>query len=593
MNRLQDPNYRGNRTVCYFEFFKNTKFTDMQNTLHFESNEERDKWFSRLGDAEPENFITLEAPFNYRRDRGNVRVNASMDDLVGFNYGRFLNGWDKKIYYFFVAGMTYLNEGTTQIEIVIDVVMTYTQGKVLETIGGIEVKRQHLTQATRTSLMENLRTNNDVLPVDTLRYEREKSVTFKKMSVIVETAVSLDDSTWGSEDTPKMKTADGNHLNDTVSMTDLYIYELTDWSNFTTKLKDYPWIAQNIKSATIVPTATVEHITLDDTNKVNETGELLPNTWVDFSPLNTDIPTIRKWLNLNEDGSEDFMIRDNIMTIELTDYRNHTVPIKPSMIDLVEGIEIGSYQDMGYNNVIEIYHKADQARYQNDGNRYAHGTFLNNVLRFDNFDNAPLMINNGKLAKTNSSYSRSNANQDTISGRINRVMDGSNSTKDRVMSAFSIYSDVFSGGLLGSVAKGAGLFKDEYNYYRDQKAQFKQWEITPPTITDGSYNTNIPRLANAYGVFLLFALPSLADMNKIKRYYGDYGFDVAGISTSLEPLDSMSICNWVQFDGSWTIPDVDSNFILQLQSIFSAGVRMFHDYDRMLTYDPKDNRVVK
>lgn len=589
-NRLND-NAKTNQTITYFELYKNTKFTDMQNTLHFSSNKARDKFFTELGET-CDGFLTYYTPFNFRRDRGLVRVPKTMDELQGYNYGRFLNGWDKKVYYFFVGGMTYLNDQTTQLEIVIDVVMTYTQGDVLNSLQGIEVKRQHLGSMMKEDLMENLRCNNDLLPINTLRYEREKSVLFNKMSVIVETGVSLDKDTWGDENSPKMKTANGNHINDTVSMTDLYIFSATEWSNFVTDLKDYPWIAQNIKKATIVPTATLDGWKTDKNHMVNFTGEPPKDKWVDFSPLNTTPKQLREWLHLAKDGSEDFLIRDGLLTVELTDFRNHTVPIKPSAIDMVQGIEIMSYQDMGYNNVIEIYHKADQARYQLDGKRFAHGTFLNNVLRFDNFDNAPLMIDNGLLAKANSAYARQNADQDTISGKINRVMDGNNSTKDRVMSAFSIYSDVFSGGLLGGIAKGAGLFKDEYNYYRDQKAQFKQWAITPPTITDGSYNTNIPRLADAYGVFLLFAFPSQQDVDKMKRYHGDYGFDTEGLTTSLDNIHSMSICNWVQFDGSWTLPDVDANFVTQLQAIFSAGVRLFHDYDYMLNYDPKDNRVI-
>lgn len=594
MNRLYDVNYKGKmpKTICYFEFFKNTKFVDMQNTLHFDSNEERDKWFSRLGDAEPENFITSEVPFNFRRDRGNVRVPITMDELQGFNYGRFLNGWDKKIYYFFIGGFTYLNDSTTQVEIVIDVVMTYTQGDVLRKLGGIEVKRQHLTNDNKEYLMENLRSNDDILPINTLRYERHRGFWFNKFKVLVETNVSLDESTWGSEDSPKMKTASGNHINDTVAMTDLYIYDITDWSNFTSKLKDYPWIAQNIKKATIIPTDLLVGFTTDENGLVNFTGNQLKQDWADFKTnLSIEIEKLRNWIGIKSDGSEDYLIRDNLLTIELTDYRNHSVPIKPSMVSLTDGIQIDSFQDMGYNNVVEIYHVNDQARLSNDGEWHTRGNFINNVLRFDNFDNVPLMIDNGALAKANSAYSRANSDQDTISGRMNRVMDSNNSTKDRVMSAFSIYSDVFSGGLIGGIAKGAGLFKDEYNYYRDQKAQFKQWGITPPTITDGSYNTNIPRMAKAYGVAINVALPSLPDLNKMRRYYGDYGFDTNGLCTELDDINSMTICNWVQFDGHWTLPNIDSNFVIQLQSIFSAGVRLFHNYDSMLTYDPKDNKV--
>ena len=47
-----------------FKLFKNTMFTDMQNTLHFNSNSERDNWF----DTHFTGNNTIEFPnsFNYR-----------------------------------------------------------------------------------------------------------------------------------------------------------------------------------------------------------------------------------------------------------------------------------------------------------------------------------------------------------------------------------------------------------------------------------------------------------------------------------------------------------------------------------------------
>ena len=34
-----------------FTFYKNTLFTDMQNTVHFNSNNERDNWFNSYFDS--------------------------------------------------------------------------------------------------------------------------------------------------------------------------------------------------------------------------------------------------------------------------------------------------------------------------------------------------------------------------------------------------------------------------------------------------------------------------------------------------------------------------------------------------------------
>ena len=556
-----------------FVIYKNTKFTDMQNTVHFSSNARRDKFFDKLSPQK-----TFESPFNFRRDRGLVRVPCQMDDLQGYNYGRFVNGFDGKTYYFFIAGMTYLNDTVTQLEIVIDVIMTYTQGSVLNNIKGVEVQRRHLSTSEHKQYQEYLSSNNDILPVSTLKYSKDVDIVWEDFSVIVESSVYLDGD-YGDENAPKMNTAAGVQIDKCQGATALYCFTYGEFTSKMDELSKYPWIAQNIKSAKLIPTEFTNSLSIASDKRIEGGNSFQPS----IKDLNFTIKDIRSLLSLHPEGSEDYLIHDGLLTIELTDYRNHKLIIKPST--LRDNNEFGCVSIVGYDNVFEIYRLYDNARQGTSST----GTYLDNVLRIDNFDNMPMLINNTVLNKANTAYQREVQQQQTITGKINTLTDKNSSVQDKLYSAFSIYSDVFSGGITGSIGKAAGLFKNEYEYYRDLKAQYKQWEITPPTVTDGSYGSAILRKQNQWGVHLKFATPHSSEINKMKRYYGAYGFDVQNIVNDTGTVDSMPICNWLQFTGQWLIDDVDANFMTQLQTIFEAGVRFFTSYEYLNNVDYLDN----
>ena len=129
-------------TLSQFKLYKNTNFTDMKNTLHFNSNLERDNWFSSY--FTDDFCITFSHPFNFRYDRGTLKVPMDMNQLQGFNYCKFIDGFDGKTYYAFNVKSSYLNDKTTQLVLLIDVVMTFTQGNILENLQNVELRRQHL-----------------------------------------------------------------------------------------------------------------------------------------------------------------------------------------------------------------------------------------------------------------------------------------------------------------------------------------------------------------------------------------------------------------------------------------------------------------
>ena len=240
-----------------FTFYKNTLFTDMQNTVHFNSNNERDNWFNSYFDSN--NKIEFEHPFNMRRDRAKLKVPRGFEELLGFNYCRFLNGFDNRYYYAYVTGMSYINDRTTEVTLIIDVLMTYTQGNVIQNLQNVEVERQHLPIAVMDKYMPFLRTNDDVVPCGEKYFydprELGGGVVFSNTMYIIQSAVVLhgEVSQFGKEDAPKMKTANGSTFDGISTPINLYLCSgdvITEWTD---KMSDFPWIMQNVKSIIRVP----------------------------------------------------------------------------------------------------------------------------------------------------------------------------------------------------------------------------------------------------------------------------------------------------------------------------------------------------
>ena len=56
----------------------------------------------------------------------------------------------------------------------------------------------------------------------------------------------------------------------------------------------------------------------------------------------------------------------------------------------------------------------------------------------------------------------------------------------------------------------------------------------------------------------------------------------------------MTLCNYVQFSGSWTIPDTDVAIIEMMKAQFENGVRLWHNKDipNPMGQDVLNNKMV-
>ena len=580
--------------LSQFTLYKNTNFTDMQNTLHFNSNNDRDNWFNSYFTGN--NVIKFTNPFNFRYDRGTLKVPIVMNDLQGFNYCQFVDGFDGKTYYAFIVKTSYLNDKTTQIDLVIDVVMTYTQGNILENLQNVEVIRQHLPLEQLKGREEYLRTNNDVLPTSTMMFidpsdftnNNSNGVRFDSFMYIIQSAVELDND-FGSEDKPKMNTATGGTYDGITSAISLYLVASNDLDRLLTELSKFPWITQNFKTIVKVPAFFFD---LSQLNTVDCKGVQLHVLGDDKISTVLPLPFVLTKAKIKEvmglKDFEDYLVRDQVINIYLTDYRGNQLNFETGKIK--ENNTIYANSVLGAFNEIDIY----SLQYgQRNSSKSKHGFYRDNQMTINTFDNVPVLINNYTLNKANTAYSRQLENSRQITSRMDAITNPNTSVKDRLFNAISVYSNVFSGGLMSAPAKAIGLFSDEYEYYRSQKAQMNQWKIAPPTVSEGGYSNSVLNKTGDYGIWLKVSTINNNELNSLRRYYGSFGHEAMPNDNQIYNVNSMSKANWVQFKGNYWIADIDRELFDQLKTLFEGGVRLWHNYSDLSTRsEMSDNNVI-
>ena len=144
-----------------FRFFKNTPLIDFQNTIHFSSNSERDRFFLQGGHY-PELSIQQE-DFNFIRDRSSLIIDVPYSQMAGVNYCTFKSDFEDTRFYAYVIDYEYLNDQAIRVNLLVDGIMTYTQGNVLETLTNLSIERQHLSRSKYESNIWELKNNDDIL----------------------------------------------------------------------------------------------------------------------------------------------------------------------------------------------------------------------------------------------------------------------------------------------------------------------------------------------------------------------------------------------------------------------------------------------
>lgn len=577
------------RKLTEFIMFKNTPLVNFDKTIHFDTNEKRDDFFLR-GNHYPT--ITYSQHFNFVSDRLNLRVSKSYFELEGVNYLTFISEFDNRRYYAFVSKTQYINDGTTMLTLVIDVMMTFTQGNQLSSFGqNVTIKRQHLTQSNYDKYKLKLLTNDDVLQVNTREYVSNIIYKFTEFMVVFTCSSDLSKD-FGTVDAPKLETSTGQTYSGITSPVNLYVINQQQFNDLAKELRSVPWISQNIQSVLQIPTEFIDQNDLESVSmksgfnhlKKFKNGAKSNN----FDVSNQSITELLNEMGLTNKDSDIF--RGAYASIEMLDWQGQKVVLDPAFLPDT-GLKLHAQAVIGYANQVAIYPVAYKSRGEATGGAtVARGTFLNNALIFKTFDDIPILIDNYTKNKAMTAYTRQLSEDKLISNRLSDMTNPKKSIQDKFFNAVDLLSPLggiatgfatggTAGGVAGVVGAGSQFFQkfsDEYEFYRTQKAQFADMSLTSPTITAQSTSNSLGTANDFFGVTLKYSVIDPVDIERVKKYHGTLGYQMDMVG-DVDNVHSMSIVNYIEYTGNWKLDGVHTALQQQLHALIENGVQLWHD----------------
>lgn len=562
------------------DFFYNTPFNDFQNFIHFKTDKQRDDFFTGRYNMKVYEPVRR---FNFVKDRLELRTRLTTLETYGLNYLRFRSMFDNdRWYYARVMNVRYINDGVTALDLVLDVVTTFMQGDFTKDLGLVQVQRMSLAKNHIYKWRKWLMTNNDVLSFPK-SYTRQFIEAWKSYFVVFTTSVSLLDD-FGTEDDPKLKTSVGQTYDGIVSPVDLYCCKSQDdFTSLMKYLKDYPWISQNINNVAIIPNEVVDEKDLVKVKDAKQDGINSANIYQfknkgktrSFIMDNITLPKENFDEYFNFDDSVPFWaLRQEYANIELNAWNGQQVTLAPIFLPDY-GLKMVAQSTFGYHNEIRCF--PDQ--YKDDGENSIsglyRGTYINQGITFDVFDDIPVLVDNYKLGKAQTAHQRALNNDRQISSRISDVMNPNKSLQDRFFNAVSLTTSLAGGGVLGVAKNALGQFTSEWEYYRDQNAKFADMAISAPSVGSQNNSQSFNMSKGIFGVTVRFASIGAENMERVLTYYNTFGFDFSGQLLHLEKPDSLPMLNYYQFAGNWVLPGVPPQFMEQLKVQCQNGIKLW------------------
>ena len=559
------------------QLLKNTPFTDLVNTIHFESDVDRDLFFDNHYDK-----ITFENKFDMVKDRLTIQAPLSPGQTYGVNYARFRSEYDNnKWYYAFVTNCEYVNDRVMNVYMMIDTVMTFLQGDFTPFLSNVQVLRQSLNMSSFSKYKDYLLTNSDVLKFPK-RYKYQALQGWKEQCVVFTSSVSLA-SDFGNEDNPKLRTSAGQTYDSVVSPVDLYLCSSQSvFSSIMTVLSNYPWISQNINNIAIVPAAMVdqkdfENFHSDKTPALNQIGfyQLKEGGKTKTQKLDQISATLNQ-INERLFGDEnvpEFLKREEYGNLTLTDWSGQTVDYNPAFLP-VDGLQVQGQSTFGYHNEIRVFADRYQSDQENSIDGLWRGAYTMNGLIFNQFDDIPVLVDNYKLSYAQSAHQRTLANSKTISGRINQITSPNTSIKDKIYNSVALTTSLYSKSPLGVASNAVGMLGNEYEYYRQQKAELEDKVISAPTVANQNNSQAFNIAKGVYGVTVKYQAISETDVQQVIKYHALFGFEFKQV-VRVEKVDTCKKCNYLQCTGNFSLRNVPSTFMPQLKATLENGVRFW------------------
>lgn len=580
--------------LTQFRFFKNTPLIDFQNTIHFNSNAERDLFFLEGGHYS-ELTQVIEQDFNFVRDRSTLTIDVPYNSMRGVNYCTFLSEMEPTTrYYAYVVKYEYLNDQCVKVYLLIDGIMTYTQGNMLQQLPNLNIERQHLSPTNYNNSLWTLKNNNDILKTHTKNYFHTDELLFDDLIVLMKASVDLEGD-FGTIDDPKMKTSSGINFDKITSPLNLYACDRQNFNGVMKRLADFPWIAQNITSLVLLPkiflNTNLQPMVFGSGDSLSGLTSLSKVSGAFTHKTELVTALAEKSYTMEEtyalfglDPVQDkHLLRNEYTTTEVYNYAGGQLFIDNGQLHKTNGLEYKVDIITGYHNELKLY----VDNYRTDLSGIRQGSYVNDSLTINQFDDIPMLINNFDLAMAKSANVRANTESKLLSNRFESITAPDTKVKDRFMNAAQMLSGF-------SVTDLFGKFKEEYDFVNQQKAEFADMALETPSISSQT-NGNSFNIANdVFGIHFKYSKPTLMEMIRIKKYYKLFGFEVNDQSGMLDMVNSMTLCNYVKFSGSWSIPNADVALVEMMKAQFENGVRLWHNTGSAnpMTRDPLLNEMV-
>lgn len=450
-------------------------------------------------------------------------------------------------------------------------------------------------------------------------------------------------SDFGNIDEPKLKTSGGTIVDYVTSPVDVYALELKDANEYFDKLGDYPWIEQNVKNINIIPKEFIDLKMLEKVNQesINNPGlRKFKNNSVsklttedNLSSINVSFSNakfhIADKLKIDPDifSEERHLYNSGYFKYFCTNWSGAQLELQPEKLQSGD-LKWGVKTILGYDNKIIFFPRlynsdSENLHYEQGLERrisskfqidVPRGEYMGSALIFNSWDTLPILIDNYKMSLANSAYDRKLSEDNRLGNQFNNFMQDPFSQKG-LYGGMNTLGTVFGGagsamtagfgagglggGLLsGGLAVGGNLlgnWKSEYEYYRNQKAQFDQMKIQRPTETTQNLGNSFAYKNGTFGVSVKLYSVTKEDYMRAVRYHKSVGYQWDTYS-KLDSVTTMSHVNYVQFDGDWIMGEIPSEFQQVAKQLFREGVSVYHNPNRIadpFSDDILNNKRVK
>ena len=386
---------------------------------------------------------------------------------------------------------------------------------------------------------------------------------------------------FGTKKEPNLDTSNGITYDVITSPVNLYIMEYGKFNAFMDKMSKYPWITQNFQKVQLIPRKFVNSADLvevktsediDGLNTLKSGGHSV--TWT-LKNLTLSFEAIQNLVSIKEDRYK-HLVRNEYFTIECYDWGGGSLLLDAGKITEQTGIKFKTKSIIGYHNEVRVYPvdynkgEVEQPIKDTNGNILVDtGSFLNTAMVYNDFAEVPVLIDNGILGQSQQANKMANSERQLIGNRVKNIATGDD-IKSKFMDAASIASSISPGALFSK-------FNEEYDFYNQQQAEYKDMALQPPSTTSSNMG-NAFQVANSInGMTMKIGAPSSYDMSNIMAYYNKLGFDVSEQSSIVEDIDSWTICNYLRITGTYSLPGVDPSLMNQLKALLESGVRFWHN----------------